>query len=166
MVLLYGEELPIDEIGFFARCVDLRHERVDLMEQVTGEAVKPEESAGLTGKERRRHRCFNCDAFAETAVIHSECLFRGKVRDISESGCYIVTRARLALERLDGVELRFKVNNNRYRTYARVMDLRPGKGIGVEFIFTDPESRESIKALIDTLGTASLPKAAEGSVAA
>jgi hypothetical protein len=84
-------------------------------------------------------------------VIHAECLFRGTVRDISETGCYIMTRACLHLERLTLVNIRFTVNGNHYRTQARVMDVRPGQGVGVEFLFADQEAEAALRGLIYTL---------------
>ena len=82
---------------------------------------------------------------------NQECLFRGTVRDISEIGCYIMTRACLHLEPSTLVNLRFMVNDNYYRTFARVMDVRPGKGVGLEFLFADADAKASLKGLIYTL---------------
>ena len=104
-----------------------------------------------TNQERRRRKRIVCDGVAESIVLQAECLFRGTVRDISEIGCYIMTRACLHLEPSTLVNLRFMVNDNYYRTFARVMDVRPGKGVGLEFLFADADAKASLKGLIYTL---------------
>lgn len=99
------------------------------------------------GKERRLHRRYVCYGFAEGIVLHPKSLFRGTIRDLSETGCFVETRGRLRVERLAWIELRFRINGNHYRTSARVMNIRPGKGLGLEFSFTDKESKEWFRAL-------------------
>jgi hypothetical protein len=96
--------------------------------------------------------------FAEVVAAHEGTLFRGKILDISQTGCYIETRARLKLERFTDVEMLFKVNNNHYRTSARVMDVRPGKGLGVEFRPVDSQARELLEELLQTLGATAPPE--------
>jgi hypothetical protein len=118
-------------------------------------------SEKAAGKERRRRMRFICDGIAETVVIQGECLFRGKVRDISETGCYIVTRACLHLERSTLVNIRFMVNDNYYRTFARVMDVRPGQGVGVEFLFADLKAEAALKGLISMLDAVASKKQAK-----
>jgi hypothetical protein len=70
------------------------------------------------GKDRRRCRRYTCEGFAEAVVIHPESLLPGEVRDISETGCYLATKAHLHLERLDGVDLRFGQHQTSFRTFA------------------------------------------------
>ena len=58
------------------------------------------------------------------------------------------TQARLRVERLALIELRFSINGSHYHTSARVMNIRPGKGLGLEFSFTDKKSERLFRALI------------------
>jgi hypothetical protein len=124
----------------------------------TGETEKKKKYAG---KERRRHPRYDCDGQAETLVIYSGCLFRGTVRDISETGCYIETKAWLNLKRFAEVDLRLMVNENDYRTFARVMYIRFGKGVGFEFLFPNPATEKLFKDLIETLARTAFPQKTE-----
>jgi PilZ domain len=96
--------------------------------------------------------------FAEVVAADQGTLFRGKILDISQTGCYIETRARLKLERLTDVEMLFRVNNCHFRTSARVMDIRPGKGLGVEFRPVDSQARELLQKLLQTLSDMAPPE--------
>jgi hypothetical protein len=110
--------------------------------EVIGESAR-EESSG--GKERRRSRRFGCEGFAEGFAIESGAVFRGDIDSISQTGCYVKTRARLNLKKHTGVDLHFMLKNRKYRTLARVISVRPGKGVGLEFMFYDPEGGELLK---------------------
>lgn len=104
-----------------------------------------------TGRDRRRHERFSLECFAEVVSYHPELLFRGAVRDISLTGCYVETRARLNLKRLAEIELRFSANGHQLSSLARVIDVRPGKGIGVEFLPGDPGMNKRFRDLIEEL---------------
>lgn len=106
------------------------------------------------GSERRRHPRFACDGRAEVVVFRPDLLFRGEVKDISRTGCYIATRARLNLKRFAEIELRFSVNGKRLSSLARVMGVRPGQGVGVEFLPGDPRMDQRFHELLERLGAA------------
>ena len=78
-------------------------------------------------------------------------LFRGQVRDISQTGCYIETRAQLNLRRFAEVELKFVANGEHLRFLAKVMDIRPGIGAGFEFLAGDPRMDGSFLKFIEGL---------------
>ena len=107
--------------------------------------------SGETGRERRQHERFVCDGFAEVVVFRPELLFRGEVKDISLTGCYVATRARLNLKRFAEIELRFCANGQQLSSLARVMDVRPGRGLGVEFLPGDPRMNKRFRDLIEQL---------------
>jgi PilZ domain-containing protein len=109
------------------------------------------ESSDSGGRDRRRYERFEFDGFAEVISFHPEVLFRGAVRDISLTGCYVETRARLNLKRLAEIELRFSAHGQQLSALARVMDVRPGKGIGVEFVPGDPRMNKRFRDLIEEL---------------
>ena len=75
---------------------------------------------------------------AEVVVFRPKSLFRGRIRDISRSGCFIETRAPLKLTRLTEVELRFTANGMHLASLARLMEVQPGCGAGFEFLSDDP----------------------------
>jgi len=111
-----------------------------------------------TEKERRRHDRLACDGLAEVVVFHSDMLFRGEIRDISVTGCYIATRAQLNLKRFAEVELRFSANGQRLSSLARVMAVRPGKGVGIEFVAGDPRMDKRFHQLLERLRDAPMPE--------
>jgi len=49
-------------------------------------------------------------------------------KDVSQSGCFIETRAHLKMPRSAEVEIRFTLGGLKQSVLARVMDVRPGKG--------------------------------------
>src|SRR4051812_2363424 len=104
-----------------------------------------------SGSDRRRHERFTCDGFAEVVSFHPELLFRGEMKDISLTGCYVATRARLNLKRFAEIELRFSANGQQMSSLARVMDVRPGKGIGLEFLPGDPRMSKRFRDVIEEL---------------
>jgi len=78
-------------------------------------------------------------------------LFRGSVRDISRSGCFIQSKAHLKLARMQEVELQFSSRGLQVNSLARVMDIRPGVGAGFEFIAEDPRLEQPLLKLIGWL---------------
>ncbi len=106
------------------------------------------------GEERRRHERYACAGHAEVIVFHPDLLFRGEIKDISLTGCYIETRARLNLKRYAEIELRFSANGQHLSSLARVMDVRPGRGVGVEFLPGDPRMNHEFRELIQRLSLA------------
>lgn len=101
-----------------------------------------------THAERRRFRRYPCQGAAEAVVLFSESLFRGEIRDISMSGCFIKTKAHLHVDRFSQIDLRFEMNDCQYHTKARVMDIRPGCGVGMEFYYQGPQDEVSFKRLV------------------
>lgn len=59
-----------------------------------------------------------------------------------------MTRAHLKMERAAEVELRFTLHGNHYRMNARVTDVRPGRGMGLEFAAGDAKVEAALKGLI------------------
>jgi len=92
-----------------------------------------------SGAERRLNRRFACDGFAEIFAFKSGFLFRGTIRDISQTGCYIATKFAMKLESLSEVDVLLRLKNHDYRVLARVRNFRPGKGVGLEFLYRDPQ---------------------------
>jgi hypothetical protein len=52
------------------------------------------------------------------------------------------------------VDIHFTIHNDHYRTIARVIDVRQGKGAGLEFIFPDSQPAEWLKNLLAKLSAA------------
>jgi hypothetical protein len=122
---------------------------------INGEIVIP---SIPEGNERRRHPRHLCEAMAVASVVRPELLFRGTIRNISEAGCYFETQARLSLYPSTEVCLRFKLSDRRYTTRARVKNMAPGRGMGLEFLFANGKAEHAIQSLIRALDTAKLAK--------
>ena len=105
----------------------------------------------LATENRRRHPRYPCDSVAEVLVFGNRALFRGRVRDLSESGCFIETRARLRPEVMRLVELRFHVKGLEMNAYAVARSIHPGQGAGFEFVTRDPRVDGSIREMIKRL---------------
>jgi hypothetical protein len=118
---------------------------------------KTQEIERAGGKERRSNQRHHCEGFAEASVSNPQVLFRGEVRDISRTGCYIKTYARLHLALFTTVDIHFKVNGKYYHAPARVMNIRPGKGVGLEFVFPDPQAAEWLSELLEALNVEATP---------
>jgi hypothetical protein len=80
-------------------------------------------------------------------------MFRGRIKDLSPTGCYIETRARLRLNVGTAAELCFTVNERAFKAVAETRVIRPGSGVGFEILFLVAESREpsDLLALIQKL---------------
>jgi len=88
--------------------------------------------------ERRIAKRHACDGFAEVVVPTSGFLFRGEIADLSETGCYVKTRARLSLRRSSEAELRFTVNGDNF-------------SVGFEFSVIEPQMHRKLLELIEEL---------------
>lgn len=123
----------------------------------TEQAAKTETSDAV---ERRRSRRIPCKGSAEGLSLQPNFMFRGEILDISLTGCFVSTKARLPLSAGTEVELRFRVEGRNFRLYAHVSHFRAGQGAGLEFFFEDEKSKDSHRALIATLEAAEQPKTA------
>lgn len=113
--------------------------------------VENQNPAKTDGAERRRHRRFPCEGYAEVVCSRTAYLFRGRIRDVSLTGCFIETPARLRLEKSTEVELRFTANSLHITAPARLMVIRTGKGAGFEFLPANDETRVTFLKLIRRL---------------
>jgi hypothetical protein len=84
-------------------------------------------------RERRRHERYVVHGDAEVMVTDGTLLFRGSTVDISLSGCFIETRARLVLAPGTLVQMVFRAGRQTLRMDATVRAVRPGVGAGFLF---------------------------------
>jgi len=75
-------------------------------------------------REPRRHPPYACEGYAEVFLPHGGLLFRGRILDLSMSGCYIET-ALLNLERGTQVEVYFVTNQLQFRVLGNVAVVTP-----------------------------------------
>jgi len=106
------------------------------------------------GQDRRRHARYACDATAEILCFGTRALFRGKVSDLSESGCFVEMRARVKLQAMALVEVTIQVRGLQLRTLACARSVQPGRGAGFEFVTRDPRLRGTLEGVITRIQTA------------
>ena len=109
----------------------------------------------LEGAERRKQKRFECEGPAEMVRFVSRQHYRGEVKDLSLTGCYVRTgHNRVDLDRRADVELCLYVNGDALNTPARVIMVRPDSGVALQFLASDPEMRAALLVLIQKLSAA------------
>jgi hypothetical protein len=112
------------------------------------------------GFERRKQPRFECGGPAEVMATDSGSLYRGEIKDLSLTGCYIMSRSQLELDQHTDVRLCLCVNGDPLNTPARVILVRPESGAAFEFLPIDPEMRAALLTLIQKLTADLTAKAA------
>jgi PilZ domain len=101
-------------------------------------------------EEKRVHPRYGCEGHAEVFLPHAGLLFRGRILNLSMSGCYIET-ALLNLERGTQVEVYFVTNQLQFRVMGTIMALRRKRGAGIAFLNVTPRRALQIASLVDEL---------------
>jgi hypothetical protein len=102
------------------------------------------------GREQRRHPRYQCEGLAEVFLPHGGLLVRGRILNLSISGCYIETE-QLNLERGTQVEVYFATNQLQFRVQGNVAALRRKRGVGIAFLHVSPRRAEQINMLVEEL---------------
>jgi hypothetical protein len=97
--------------------------------------------------ERRQHARYSVDAWAEVMVKDGTMLFRGRVLDISQGGCYIETEARLRLAPGTPVEIVFRTHDRVFQCEG-VSRMVRARGAGFLFEGLSSKSRTGLDWLI------------------
>jgi hypothetical protein len=117
--------------------------------QVERRNLQPEQPEGYI--ELRKHKRYAVDGLAEVLVADGTMLFRGRVLDISEAGCFIETQARLRLLPGTPVEMVFRVNERVFRPMAEARMVKPEEGAGFLFTHTSSRTKQELITLIAEL---------------
>jgi len=120
---------------------------------------EPPTEERIGGIERRRSPRYDCAGYVKAWLSDHKSPIHGEILNISQTGCFISTKAQLHLEHLATVDLHFTILNDHYRTTARVIDVRQGKGAGLEFIFPDSQPAEWLTDLLERLSAAAVAPA-------
>jgi hypothetical protein len=105
-------------------------------------------SNGRDVRERRRHERYTVYGEAEVMVADGKLLFRGSIMDISLSGCFIETRARLRLTPGTPVQMVFRADRLTLRMTATVRAMRHGAGAGFLFETMSATMQTRLEGLI------------------
>jgi len=109
------------------------------------------EGAGETapsGRDRRRHSRYAVAGEAEVIIGDGALLFRGSIFDISLSGCFIATSARLTATPGTRASLVFRAAGILLRAEASLRSVRPGRGAGFLFVEMNERARHELTLLI------------------
>jgi hypothetical protein len=101
--------------------------------------------------ERRRHERYAVQGEAEVLLADGSQIFRGRILDISLSGCFIETQARLRMPVGTPVEMVFRANEVMLRAAATVRAIRRGAGAGFLFDDMSPRMQDELEMLIEAL---------------
>jgi hypothetical protein len=101
-------------------------------------------------KDKRRHPRYTCHGYAEVFLPHGGLLFRGRILDLSVSGCFIETKMP-KLERGTSVEVYFVTNQLPFRVQGNIAEVRQKRGAGISFVNVSPRRATQITALIGEL---------------
>ncbi|MBV8631283.1 MAG: PilZ domain-containing protein [Silvibacterium sp.] len=116
-----------------------------------GEVVAAELAApAIQREEKRRYPRYSCEGYAEVLLPAGGMLFRGRIRDLSVSGCFIEA-AMPRLERGTLVEVYFVTNQLQFRVQANIAGVREKRGAGISFVNVSPRRAAQIAALIGEL---------------
>jgi c-di-GMP-binding flagellar brake protein YcgR len=123
--------------------------RASLEDLLQDSAEQPAE-----GGYRREHRRFSVDRKAEIQVISSAALFRGRIVDLSLSGCYIQTIAAACLPPDSAVEISFVLNAKAMRVQALSKRSKSKVGMGFRFVQLSDDERGTLKQYITSIAAA------------
>jgi hypothetical protein len=84
-------------------------------------------------------------------MLKSSSLFRGRILNISESGCYIQTLAYVKLPMSTQVDILFVVSGKIVSVSAEARTSTPKVGIGFQFMAMDRDTRALLKTILSSL---------------
>ncbi|MBT9331312.1 PilZ domain-containing protein [Paracidobacterium acidisoli] len=101
------------------------------------------------GAERRQASRYDCEGYAEVFLPLGGLRFRGRILNLSLTGCFI--EANFNLERGTRVEIYFEARHLRFRVAGAVAALRNRRGVGVSFVDLTPRRAAQIEDLVQEL---------------
>ena len=107
-------------------------------------------AASEQGADKRRHPRYSCDGYAEVFLPHGGLLFRGRISNLSVSGCFVETTM-ANLERGTLVEVYFVANQLQFRVQGNIAEVRQKRGAGIAFVNVSPRRAAQIAALVSEL---------------
>jgi len=128
------------------------------MEDRAAAPVPEHEDEEARGRALRRHERFAVDGEAEVMVASGIQLFRGRIADISLSGCFIETKLRLHMKIGTAVQMVFSAGSTTLRADATVRMMRHGIGAGFSFDTMSDYMRAGLAALIYELEGKKVPR--------
>jgi hypothetical protein len=130
--------------------------------EATIERVEVEkESHSLSAQDRRKTPRFPCEGTGEVLVLGGALRFTGWVRNLSATGCCMLTKVIFPLERGTAVEVTLVVNRIHFRVAAGVRANHSARCVGLEFMDVSSRCARLIQDLIVELNPKAEPELVE-----
>jgi hypothetical protein len=108
-------------------------------------------SLPIRGKDRRRHSRFIVAGVAEVVLQNGSSLFRGRILNISEVGCYIQSLAYTQLQPATPVDILFVVGGKIVSLKAQSRNSTPRVGVGFHFTEVDRKTSAILQTILSGL---------------
>ena len=119
------------------------------MEAEEGMEVDARASPG--GAERREEERYAVDWDADIFIPERTTMFRGRVVNASQSGCYVQTVAWVRVPPTTVVELVIKVDGRLIRVQAEARYAQSRTGVGLRFLALEKEVRQRLNWILEDL---------------
>ncbi|HWZ51649.1 MAG TPA: PilZ domain-containing protein [Granulicella sp.] len=123
---------------------------------VMGGAKVPEKS-----REQRSEERYPMQSEVEIFVPERATMFRGRIANFSQSGCYVQTAAWVRLPPTTVVEVAFALNGRMVRARAEARFAQSRTGVGLRFLTQDEQTRAKLDEVLAGLRSSSA-EAGEG----
>jgi PilZ domain len=122
--------------------------------QFAAEALARTGVSGREGAEQRREERYPVCGDAEIVVLGGMSMFRGRVVNISPSGCYVQTVAWVCLAPETAVEILFVVKGHVVRAYAEARFSESKIGLGLRFLTMEEQMKRRLDGIVAALRAA------------
>jgi hypothetical protein len=116
-----------------------------------GEGMEMAAQASPGGAERREEERYAVDWDADIFIPERTTMFRGRVINLSQSGCYVQTVAWVRVPPTTVVELVIKVDGRLIRVQAEARYAQSRTGVGLRFRALEKEVRQRLDWVIEEL---------------
>jgi hypothetical protein len=116
-----------------------------------GEGIEMAAQASPGGAERREEERYAVDWDADIFIPERTTMFRGRVVNLSVSGCYVRTVAWVRVPPTTVVELVIKLDGRLIRVEAEARYAQSRTGVGLRFLVLEKEVRQRLDWVIEEL---------------
>jgi hypothetical protein len=119
-----------------------------------GESIVTATQSSCEGAERREEERYAVSWDAEIFIPERTTMFRGRMVNISPSGCYVQTTAWVRVPPTTVVEVVFKLEGRLTRVQAEARYAQSRTGVGLLFLPLEEETRRRLGSVLAELATA------------
>lgn len=111
------------------------------------------------GRDRREFSRLRCQGAAEMRTLPNGALEKGRVVNLSRSGCCFIADGALAIDAGRTIELHMKVRGTDFRVVGGIRYTQEQKKAGIEFLALSERNGELIEELVSELSAVHKPAA-------